>query len=74
MGSSPVYAPYIHTQSVASDTWTIEHNFGRKVNVQVWVGNIPVDADITPLDDNSFTVEFFEGGVAVEKTGYVVVS
>lgn len=36
---------YLHTQSSASDTWTVVHNFGRRVSVTVTtVGGVTVRA------------------------------
>lgn len=50
--------PYVHTQSVASSTWTINHNLGRLVQVQTF----------------NATGEEFMGGVQQTSINTVVVS
>lgn len=47
------------TQAVASDTWTIAHNFGWRPNVQVLTtGGQEMLAEVLHLDDNVVQVLF----------------
>ncbi len=50
---------YTHNQMVASDTWTINHNLGRKPNVSVVdSADTVIVGNITYIDDNTLTVTF----------------
>ena len=61
---------YEHTQSVASDTWTVTHNFGAyPSNVAVYVGGVQVVASVTNVDVNTVQISFL-----APQTGTVSVS
>lgn len=54
---------YKHTQSVASSTWTIVHNLGKKPIVDVVININGVNAVVNPIsiihtDDNTLTISF----------------
>jgi len=50
---------YVHTQSVPSATWTINHNLGRKPSVTIVDSSEKVVfGDITYVTDNQLTVSF----------------
>ena len=56
-GGGPSIGGYTHVQTVASATWTIVHNLGRYVNVEVYdVDGDSVVRDLTHIDLNSCTV------------------
>ncbi|HNV18254.1 MAG TPA: hypothetical protein PKJ52_01275 [Rectinema sp.] len=45
--ANPITTGYVHTQSVAMATWTINHNLGRRPNVVLYDDtNTEVEADI----------------------------
>lgn len=51
---------YIHTQGLASDTWTVTHNLGSSdvwIQIQDTTGNI-LSASKTTINANSFTLNF----------------
>jgi hypothetical protein len=74
MAAPYIYDPVIHTQSVSASTWTVVHNWGRKVNFQVYVGGLEVFPELVPVDDNSFQLKFYENDTLSAKTGYVIVN
>jgi hypothetical protein len=50
---------YVHTQSVASATWTINHNLGYVPSVEVFdAGSQEVDADVTHPSVNQTVILF----------------
>ena len=50
---------YVHTQTIASATWTINHNLGRKVVLQVFSsGWSEVDAEWVNVNTNQVVVVF----------------
>lgn len=57
-----------HTQSTASDTWVVNHNFGWKPNVQVLsTGGREMLAEILHTSDNQVQIFFDEprAGLAI---------
>lgn len=51
------YTPYTHTQSVASTTWTINHNKGYRPNVDLLTdGGVSFEAEITHISVNQVVV------------------
>lgn len=50
---------YVHNQAVASTTWNVPHNLGKKCAVQV-VDNLgnEIVGDIQWIDNNNVTVTF----------------
>ena len=65
---------YQHTQSTASSTWTINHNFGTipLVDVNVWDGGILKKAfpqSVTHVNENSISITW-----SVPRTGYASVA
>lgn len=58
-GADGVGQPYVHTQSVASASWVIGHNFGRKVSVTLLDDNdVVVHADVQHGTLNQTTITF----------------
>lgn len=50
---------YVHTQSVAAATWTINHNLGFKPAVTVYsVGGLQVGAGVAHVSDNQTQISF----------------
>ena len=49
---------YLHSQSVASSTWTVTHNLGKYPAVQLEVDNGNGYADITHNSTNQLTINF----------------
>lgn len=50
---------YLHTQSVAASTWTVNHNLGRYPAIEIRsVGNVVVQADITHINVNQSQINF----------------
>jgi len=81
MGANFIYEPVVHLQTTPASVWTVEHNFGREVNPIVYVlgeatgdDYFEVDAAIEKVDNNSFTVSFYEAGIASNQVGKVIVS
>lgn len=61
---------YTHTQGSASDTWTINHNLGRKVGVTLFtVGGIQMLADVSHPSNNQAVATFVS---AVAGSAHVV--
>ena len=55
--------PYIHTQSVPSDTWTIDHNLGRYPvsDVNVEIGGVLqkiMPQSVVYTDENQVVISF----------------
>lgn len=51
------YAAYIHNQTVAASTWTINHNLGFKPSVELFdSGSQEIDAAIVHTSDNQVVV------------------
>ncbi len=50
---------FVHNQAVASDTWNVPHNLGKKCSVQVvdTTGN-EIIGDIQWVDNNNVVVRF----------------
>ncbi len=56
---SSVVSRYEHVQSAASSTWLINHNLGRRPQVEVFSpGWVQVEADVVNLNDNQTQVNF----------------
>lgn len=55
----PASVTYVHTQSVASDEWVIDHNLDRYPSVSVVdsAGNV-IHANVNYITADSLTVEF----------------
>lgn len=52
-------ANYLHTQSAASQTWTVNHNLGFRPGVSVRSpGGVEVDAEVTHTSVNQCVVAF----------------
>lgn len=50
---------YVHTQGLASKTWTIVHNLGKRPNVSVVnYQEEQIDGDVKYIDNNSLTINF----------------
>jgi hypothetical protein len=49
---------YTHDQTVASATWTVNHNLGKNVSVQIENGTDLAHADITHNSNNQLTITF----------------
>lgn len=50
---------YVHTQGVASDTWTINHNLGYQPQVETYsVGGVQMFGDVTHTSVNQTIVTF----------------
>lgn len=63
----PTYS-YTHYQSVASDTWVINHNLGYHPILRVFIGNNEVQpAGITHDSNNTTTVTFSQPYVGLAK-------
>jgi hypothetical protein len=71
-GSIYTGGSYIHTQLIASDTWTVNHGLGvRYVNVEV-IGSdnkTLLPSDITFSDNNTLVITF-----AFNRTGYAAIT
>ena len=50
---------YVHTQSTASDEWTVQHNLGKMPSVTVVdsADNIVI-GDVTYVDENNLVIKF----------------
>jgi hypothetical protein len=80
MSSSYVYDPYvIEFTSIdyeAGDYLSVDHNFGRTVNVQVYDDTgeeiFPEIKDM--LDGNTVQIRFYEAGQLVKPSGKYIVS
>lgn len=52
-------AAHVHTQSVAADTWIINHNLGYEPVVQIIsVGGVEMEANIVHMSTNQTRVYF----------------
>lgn len=50
---------YVHTQGSPDTVWTINHNLGRKPQVETFsVGGVQMFGDVINVDDNQTTVTF----------------
>lgn len=50
---------YLHTQSSASATWTVNHNSGFKPTVSVYSpGGVELTAEILHISNNQLTISF----------------
>lgn len=50
---------YVHTQSLASASWTINHNLGRSVSVTVVdTANNEIEGDVQYINQNTVVVSF----------------
>lgn len=49
---------YTHTQVTPSASWTVAHNLGRYVSVDVWVGDELGLADVEHIDVNTLAITF----------------
>jgi len=59
---------FIHTQDVASDTWTVNHNKGYRPTTHVYSpGWVEIDAQVIHVSDNQLTVSF-----NAASTGFVI--
>lgn len=53
------FTHYVHTQAIASNLWTINHNLGRYPSVTVVdTANSKVYGDVFYNDENSLTISF----------------
>jgi len=71
MSSTYIYDPIVTTFNNQPQV-TVDHNFGREVGIEVYVGDEIVSPEIQKIDDNSFTVSFYEKGVLTPKTGRII--
>lgn len=56
-GPQGLAAGYLHTQSSANATWTINHNLGFKPSVHLYtVGGLQFDGQIVHMSDNQCVV------------------
>ncbi len=61
---------YIHTQSIASATWIVNHNLGRSPAVRVIdTAGRTMDAEIEDINVNSLKVMFYLGGLPYSVIG-----
>ncbi len=78
MGAVVVYEPYILTFTPSNfstgNVLLVNHAWGREVNVQIYINDEIVDADVTKIDDDNLSIEFLESGSSVTKSGKVIVS
>ena len=52
-------ARYTHTQSAASDSWTVNHNLGFRPQVEVLSpGGVRVEAGVQHMSDNQTVISF----------------
>jgi hypothetical protein len=66
---------YIHTQAVASTTWTINHGLGWKPNVSVFdSGGTQIGGTVVHVSDTQLTISFTLGGGAYAVSGYAYLS
>lgn len=56
------------------NTITIEHNFGRDVTFKLIIDDNIAEAKYTPIDNDSFKLEFYEKGNLIQKSGKVIVT
>lgn len=49
---------FVHVQASASATWTVNHHFGVRPQVDVIVSGIPVEAGISHTDDETTVITF----------------
>lgn len=50
---------YVFMQPVASDTWIINHNLGRKVDVALYTaGSVKMNAEVILISDNQAVANF----------------
>jgi hypothetical protein len=50
---------YVHTQSTASTTWTVNHNLGSRPLIAVFsAGGVEVDASILHISNNQAQISF----------------
>lgn len=72
ISSSPVnQVKYVHTQTVVSDVWTINHNLGFFPNITILDNDNPpriIEADIRYLDTSSVTINM---NTAMSGTAYL---
>lgn len=57
-GGADATTTLVHNQSSPSDTWTINHNLGRRVNVQVFTtGWVEIVAAVQQVTTNQVIVQ-----------------
>lgn len=49
---------FIHTQASSATVWTVEHHFGTEPGVDVLVGGVPVEAEVSHTDDETTVITF----------------
>lgn len=58
-GAGGVATAFIHNQAGASDTWIINHNFGRRPVVELYtVGGVSLEGTLVHISDNQVQVLF----------------
>ena len=74
MSADFIYEPTTYIQSTLSDTWTIEHNLSRVVSYKCYddLGN-EIIPSVLIIDNNSFSLKFYENGVLKAYKGKVVI-
>ena len=75
MASNYIYEPVIHSQVTASSIWTINHNFGRSVNIKLYDNsNVEMSAYVWESNLETAVAEFYEASSYIDVAGYAVVS
>lgn len=59
---------FVHTQASPSATWTVAHHFGVEPTVEVLVGGVHVDADVSHTDTEHTVITF---GSSIAGTAYL---
>ena len=69
-GSQLTGRNFLHTQASASATWTVNHNLGRRVGVEVTtLGGVAVNAAVQQTSLNQVVVQF-----ATATAGYAIIT
>ena len=80
MASNYIYEPYIHKQISSVSTLTLEHNFGRDVNVQVHKNQTQTGGviqiiypKVSIIDKNTILIEFIEHDDLININNFTVI-
>ena len=80
MSANYIYEPYIYTQITPVSTISIEHNFGRRVNVVVYDENDEkiypkIEEILEPGDTyyNKITISFYERSQLIPKNNWTAI-
>lgn len=50
---------YLHTQSIAGNIWTINHNLGFKPSVEILnAGGVEIEGEVTHISNNQTIINF----------------